>query len=620
MKFPSLNYIGTEAINSFERFFLPLLFAITGTYCAIFITESNNEDCEVLMRVLHTCMLGLPFSLGCMLYLERSNKANLRILLPIWVLILMIAYGIFLAPNRYFSDFRLSLIFFVLAVVMHLWVAIAPYIHKDEKQGFWHFNEILFTRIVMAAIFSGALYLGLSMALVACKMLLKIDIDSKRFLELWFIIAGIFNTWFFLAGIPKDYEELNTEKIFPKGLKVFTQYVLIPLVSIYMLILYAYGIKIVFLWNLPTGWVAMPVMWYAAVGVLAVLLVYPLRDDEENTWVRFFARFFFRATLPIIVLLYVAIWARVRAYGITEDRYYLILLGAWLTGISFYYIFSKQKNIRYIPLSLAIIGALSWFGPWGAFAVSESSQLSRLETVLEKNNIWKPGANLSPSITWNGFVEAQVNNIIRYFVDRDEVMGLEPIYGKDVLQKLIHEEKTRTKISDSYSGRFEKTELENGLIALLHKNSAGANNNSTANQDVKKYPELKSFTAVSYAYGFDIKGYSKMYHFYYYHDQSPKPFYLSDKDTLEVLRDDSNKICLIFKSHGKIIERADFSSIVKNLDTKTKFMDIPHKEMTLDCTGPINMKIVAASIKYMKPIDTAERDVLFDLEAFILVK
>jgi predicted Na+-dependent transporter len=68
-------------------------------------------------------------------------------------------------------------------------------------------------------------------------------------------IGVIFNTWFFLAGIPLDLEEIDKEVKYEKVIKLFAQFVLIPVTSIYLLILYAYEIKILFDWELPNGWV-----------------------------------------------------------------------------------------------------------------------------------------------------------------------------------------------------------------------------------------------------------------------------------------------------------------------------------------------------------------------------
>ena len=41
------------------------------------------------------------------------------------------------------------------------------------------------------------------------------------------------NTFIFLAGVPKDLSALEKETSYPKGLKAFTQFVFLPLITLY---------------------------------------------------------------------------------------------------------------------------------------------------------------------------------------------------------------------------------------------------------------------------------------------------------------------------------------------------------------------------------------------------
>jgi hypothetical protein len=49
----------------------------------------------------------------------------------------------------------------------------------------------------------------------------------------------------------------------------------------------------------------------AVAGILALLLIHPLRQSPENTWMRTFVRWFYRALLPLLGLLAVAIGTRI---------------------------------------------------------------------------------------------------------------------------------------------------------------------------------------------------------------------------------------------------------------------------------------------------------------------
>jgi hypothetical protein len=75
----------------------------------------------------------------------------------------------------------------------------------------------------------------------------------------------------------------------------------------------------------------------------------------------------------------------------TESRYIAIVTGVWLAAMVLYFLFSRGKNIKAIPLTLCVLSLLITVGPWGAFAVSENSQIARLKTMLEKNSILVDG-------------------------------------------------------------------------------------------------------------------------------------------------------------------------------------------------------------------------------------
>src|SRR5699024_3468757 len=172
-----------------------------------------------------------------------------------------------------------------------------------------------------------------------------------------------FNTWFFLAGIPDPIHKLDRIRNYPKGLKVFTQNILIPLVIIYMIILYLYMAKIITQWAWPEGWISILVLSFSIAGILANLLLHPLRNDIKYKWVKRFSKGYYWILVPLSILLLLAIWRRISEYGITVERYFVLVLGLWLTGIVLYFVISRAKNIKVIPASLCIVAFAISIGP-----------------------------------------------------------------------------------------------------------------------------------------------------------------------------------------------------------------------------------------------------------------
>ena len=276
-----------------------------------------------------------------------------------------------------------------IALGLHALAAVIPFLGRRSLTGFWDYNRTLFLRILSSLLFSGVLYAGLAGALLALDALLGVEVGNDAYTDLFAVMAGIVNTWFFLAGVPaarvvgEDEAVAVAQTVYPRGLKAFVQFVLLPLTAVYLVILYLYTGRILLEWNLPQGQVSWLIFSYAVMGILAYLLIFPLREDEENRWIRTFARGFFIALAPLLVVLAVALVRRVNDYGLTEPRYYGLALAAWLAVIVAYFL-TRREDIRVIPITLGIASLLTTVGPWGATSVAVRSQVAQLEAILER--------------------------------------------------------------------------------------------------------------------------------------------------------------------------------------------------------------------------------------------
>lgn len=388
MKLKSFKEIGVIALSTFRRFPLVMLTAFVGTIAMIYFVESDYIKHGTTLyfnwqKFVLLCALAIPLMCSISFFSMRKNtKFIYQVILNIIVVIILIGY-FFLFENIEAHFIRYALY----SISAYLLVLYSPYIREKNEPGFWEFNKMLFFRLLNSALFSFLLYLGLVLAVAAIKELFKVHFSNKIYLDIFVVIAGIFNTWYFLSGVPENLESADRKIEYPKLLKLFSQYILIPLSIVYLLILYAYTIKILVQWQLPIGWTSSLILAYSGIGILAYLLLYPLRRDEENKWAQVFSNTFFKLLFPLIVLMALAVNQRISDYGITEPRYFLIILTIWLFGTALYYTFSKNKNIKVIPVSLMIIALIISIGPWGAFSVSENSQINHVMNILNQNQI-----------------------------------------------------------------------------------------------------------------------------------------------------------------------------------------------------------------------------------------
>lgn len=378
--------------TTFLRFPLTLLSSAIATGIIIYRIYFEN-DLEIQQaRELLTFGLGIPLFFALEIRAEREPKRKyIYLILGIGILAAYFIFPLHLSDDKTIA-FPFAIRTITLLVVFHLLVAVLPYFGTGNHDGFWSYNKSLFLSILTAALYTATLFAGLSLALLALKALFELDIPDKSFAYLAVFLNVFINTYLFLKNTPA-LEVSDADRQYPKGLKLFTQYVLLPLVAIYLVILICYELKIITKWSLPAGWVSYLVLASGVFGILAFLLLYPIR--EGKAWVKQFTKLFYWLLIPLVLLMFVAIATRVNQYGFTELRYLVFLLSLWLMGISLYFILSKKDFVIYIPLTLMIVGLLFAYSPMSGFSISKWHQKFRLNNALEKNELIKDGKIVS---------------------------------------------------------------------------------------------------------------------------------------------------------------------------------------------------------------------------------
>ncbi|NLC51128.1 MAG: DUF4153 domain-containing protein, partial [Firmicutes bacterium] len=237
------------------------------------------------------------------------------------------------------------------------------------------------------------------------------DIPNEVYLDLWLIVAGIFAPACFLAGFPA-YGEDNKNDEYPKFLQGLLLYIVMPLLSVYTAILYIYFLKIIITRFWPAGIVSHLVLWYSLVSTVVIFFSYLLK--EKNTRARLFIAYFPKLILPLMIMMFAAMGIRISAYGITENRYFVLIGGLWTTGCMLYYALKRDAMNIKIVLSLALVAVFAVSGPWSAYSVSKYSQNMQMKKLLLRNNMLVDG-EIVPSAEIPQSDKVSISSIVQYF-------------------------------------------------------------------------------------------------------------------------------------------------------------------------------------------------------------
>jgi hypothetical protein len=452
---PSLEYMYKKAVESFQRFPLVIVDAIVGTGVGILLIEGVVSDSteSLLVRLLLTLVLGFPLFLSVHLYGERHKWKPKKQSIALGVAIIFLVGYFALLPNpiqssaaKHFFRFMLYAIGFTLAVSFAPFIEVQrkksffrwPWKTRDELNGFWQYSKILVERLAVTGVFTGVLFFGLAIALGASDALLGINIPGEIYPQMWTFIVGIIASWFFVAGIPKDFAALEEKTDYHDLIKRFSQYILIPLVGVYAVILYAYTAKIFYTGDWPDGTISYLILGFAALGISAYILLYPLRNQKDHAWVQWFQKMFFIILVPQVLVLFYAVWLRISHYGLTENRYFLIVLGLWLIAMAGYFMKSKKQNLKVLPISFFSICLIVSFGPWGAMGMSESNQSQRLASLFEKHTILVDGKIQKTEQDISKKELQQMSSILDYLNNTHGLDSIQPWFIQD-LNHLKHE-------------------------------------------------------------------------------------------------------------------------------------------------------------------------------------
>ena len=161
-------------------------------------------------------------------------------------------------------------------------------------------------------------------------------------------------------------------------------YVIMPAVLIYTVILYLYAAKITVIWELPKGGIAYMVFAFTIITVAVGAIQYTL---ERRLYDKYFKYFSFIA-IPALILFWTGVVRRIGEYGLSEPRVYLVVCGAIMT-LTLALLPSRRAG-RYVNvaiISFVLFAAVAWIPFLSAEKLAMDSQCRRIRMAAADANV-----------------------------------------------------------------------------------------------------------------------------------------------------------------------------------------------------------------------------------------
>ncbi len=267
------------------------------------------------------------------------------------------------------------------------------------RRRVWAFDIELLLRIAGVGLYAALLFAALAGALAAVSALFELTTPDHLYADLAGIVFFALAPWVVAGGVPalaaageRMGDRADSETPSPatpnaaRAASLLGRFLYVPVLGIYLLILYAYTVKVLATGELPNNLLSPIILLAGLAGFLGAVLLEPLQHDMHPNAVARLVRTFPVLLLPLLPLAVWAVALRLQQYGWTEFRYlrFVLLLALALLSLlgTLRLVRRRPPLLVAVPATFAAVLLLAAFGPWSAPAVSRRDQQARLRGGL----------------------------------------------------------------------------------------------------------------------------------------------------------------------------------------------------------------------------------------------
>lgn len=378
MKRIDWQQIKTTAISTMRAF--PVEIILSLCYFVVIVIENESwgdyhEEVENMLAFMPVCWI-LSFTLNRLLTQARHRR--------FYHLSLLLAVA---TPFIYIEAFSMT--------YGMIWILAAAVLLAGSKQKDNRLFTIDNVRIPFHIASSGLLSLSISLLLMGiyASFIYIFDLEVLRrsniYTYLFLFPITVVAPFLFCLFQNKERSEKDWQAT--RFFKILNNWILSPALIIYTFILYLYGFKILFTWDLPKGMLSYMISAFLCIAVIA-RACQTLLDKRHYDW---YYKHLSLIAIPILALFWIGIIYRIREYGFTEGRVFLLLLSVLLTIITFMDFFRSKFNYLYFCiLTILVIAPVTLIPPIQAKQLGLISQENRLNRTIDQLNLRDPETGL----------------------------------------------------------------------------------------------------------------------------------------------------------------------------------------------------------------------------------
>ena len=387
-----------------ERFPVTVIFGLILFIVTIFSIEGSYYKLETWIEYL---IIAIPFSATVELirekYFENKNRKFFRAINFFGTILFIFVSKMFF--KNYFAGEIINITATIL--IFYVLFYLIPIVYRNENRE-KYLQSVVGNQIITIG-FALVLFLGFS-AIIGTVDVLLVNLSHTLYIHAFVFSSAVFGVIFFVSRLKEKDESLENYAL-PKIVEILICYILIPLILIYTAILYLYFAKIIFTLKMPKGVVSHLVLWYTAFSLFIMIMVTPI--TFKNKFAKFYKKFFPMISVPLILLALFSINERIFQYGITENRYLVVILVIWLLFNMILYI--VKNDVKWVLISYIFAILIAVFSPFNLVTVSINSQSKRLERLLIKNGIIQNGKITNKNDKVSIKSKNEIISVIDYF-------------------------------------------------------------------------------------------------------------------------------------------------------------------------------------------------------------